>query len=222
MGGVVANLVERKSGTVLWADPQINHWRTECCFTETSGWCCCRSGALYSRCVHFLSLKFFIVRCYSFFQIQFVSDAETGHQNWPGVIQFLELCASSDSPVLRETGMILLEWVAITWCILLQSLLLFLGGVINYCWYISEMFPQSLDVIRIDIFLESNRCFSLLCFTQMKDRLGLLLYEHTLHLCAKMRKTIKLSNLFLTRSQLSFRYFAFAPIFFQKFSAYRT
>ncbi|VDN39961.1 unnamed protein product [Gongylonema pulchrum] len=36
-------------------------------------------------------------------------DSETGRQNWPGVIQFLVLCTSSESAVLRETGMILLE-----------------------------------------------------------------------------------------------------------------
>ncbi|VDK72111.1 unnamed protein product [Litomosoides sigmodontis] len=36
-------------------------------------------------------------------------DSETGRQTWSGVIQFLELCASSDDAVLRETGMVLLE-----------------------------------------------------------------------------------------------------------------
>lgn len=37
------------------------------------------------------------------------SDAESGQQTWPGILQFLELCASSNSAVLRELGMILLE-----------------------------------------------------------------------------------------------------------------
>ncbi|VDN92315.1 unnamed protein product [Brugia pahangi] len=36
-------------------------------------------------------------------------ETETGRQSWSGVIQFLELCASSDVAMLRETGMILLE-----------------------------------------------------------------------------------------------------------------
>ncbi|VDN02262.1 unnamed protein product [Thelazia callipaeda] len=36
-------------------------------------------------------------------------DSETGIQNWSGVIQFLELCASSNNATLRETGMILFE-----------------------------------------------------------------------------------------------------------------
>lgn len=38
-----------------------------------------------------------------------ILETETGRQSWSGVIQFLELCASSDAAMLRETGMILLE-----------------------------------------------------------------------------------------------------------------
>lgn len=36
-------------------------------------------------------------------------DADTGRQTWTGVMQFLELCTTSDNAKLRETGMMLIE-----------------------------------------------------------------------------------------------------------------
>lgn len=38
-----------------------------------------------------------------------LADTESGRQTWAGVLQFLEMCTTSDSATHRETGMMLIE-----------------------------------------------------------------------------------------------------------------
>uniref|UniRef100_A0A0N5AHD8 Importin N-terminal domain-containing protein n=1 Tax=Syphacia muris TaxID=451379 RepID=A0A0N5AHD8_9BILA len=65
---------------------------------------------------------------------RYTVDENSGRQTWTGVLQFLELCTSSEVPALRETGMILIENVpSIFGCA--QS---------NYIAGIKQMFQNSL------------------------------------------------------------------------------
>lgn len=41
----------------------------------------------------------------------FTSDNESGRQKWQGVLRFLEICTTSSSATLQETGMMLIELV---------------------------------------------------------------------------------------------------------------
>lgn len=51
------------------------------------------------------------IGCFSFLFFKFYfTDEDTGKQRWTGVMQFLELCATSEDPSFRETGMSLIEY----------------------------------------------------------------------------------------------------------------